>query len=96
MKRYIALLRGININGKNKVPMAELRQAFGQFSCTEVKTCLNSGNVVFASDENDTRKLTHRIEARLEERFGFAIPVFVTAQEDLADILQHAPDWWGQ
>ena len=95
MKRYIALLRGINIGGKNKVPMAELRQAFGQLSCTEVKTCLNSGNVIFSSDETDTRTLTHRIEARLEERFGFAIPVFVIAQEDLADILQHAPDWWG-
>ena len=95
MKRYIALLRGINISGKNKVPMAELRQAFVQLSCTEVKTCLNSGNVIFSSDETDTRTLTRRIEARLEERFGFAIPVFVIAQEDLADILQHAPDWWG-
>ena len=44
MKRYIALLRGINISGKNKVPMAELRKCFESLGVMEVKTCLNSGN----------------------------------------------------
>ena len=45
MKRYVALLRGINISGKNKVPMAELKKVFEELGLTEVKTYLNSGNV---------------------------------------------------
>lgn len=47
MKRYIALLRGINISGKNKVPMDELKQGFEKLNYTEIKTYLNSGNVIF-------------------------------------------------
>lgn len=47
MKRYIALLRGINISGKNKIPMAELKKAFEELPFEEVKTYLNSGNVIF-------------------------------------------------
>ena len=47
MKRYIAFLRGINISGKNKVSMTELKQEFERLDYTEVKTYLNSGNVIF-------------------------------------------------
>lgn len=47
MKRYVALLRGINISGKNKIPMVELKQCFERLDYTEVKTYLNSGNVIF-------------------------------------------------
>ena len=56
MKRYIALLRGINISGKNKVPMAELKKGFETLAFEEVKTYLNSGNVIFSSDEDNIRK----------------------------------------
>lgn len=56
MKRYIAFLRGINISGKNKVPMAELKKGFEGLDFTEVKTYLNSGNVIFSSDEDDIEK----------------------------------------
>ncbi len=62
MKRYIALLRGINISGKNKVPMAELKKGFETLAFVEVKTYLNSGNVIFSSDEDNIRKLTDKIE----------------------------------
>ena len=50
MKRYVALLRGINISGKNKISMIELKQCFERLDYTEVKTYLNSGNVIFSSD----------------------------------------------
>ena len=50
MKRYIALLRGVNISGKNKVSMAQLKQLFEDLDYKEVKTYLNSGNVIFSSD----------------------------------------------
>ena len=95
MKRYIALLRGINISGKNKVPMAELRKCFEMLDFMEVKTCLNSGNVIFSCKDTDAAELVNRIERMIQHQFSLNIPVFVIPQEELADILRHAPDWWG-
>lgn len=95
MKRYIAFLRGINISGKNKVSMAELKQGFERLDYTEVKTYLNSGNVIFSSGETDIIKTTSRIEEMIKNQFSIDIPVFVISKEELEDILYHAPEWWG-
>lgn len=95
MKQYIALLRGINISGKNKVPMAELKKGFETLSFKEVKTYLNSGNVLFSGEEKDSREFVPRIQQMIKEQFGLEIPVFVISREALADILCHAPEWWG-
>lgn len=95
MKRYVALLRGININGKNKVPMAELKSLFEAHSFENVKTVLNSGNVLFSCVETDAQTLTKQIADAVKERFGFEVPVFVIESEALEDILRHAPAWWG-
>lgn len=93
MKRHIALLRGINISGKNKVPMAELKKCFEAAGFLEVKTWLNSGNVVFSCEEADAAALADRIGRMMQCEFGLDIPVFVILQEELADILRHAPEW---
>ena len=95
MDRYAALLRAINVGGKNKVPMAELRQCFESLGFTDVKTVLNSGNVIFSAGEGGPAALTERIEAALRERFCFDIPAFVISRDALSDILRCAPDWWG-
>ena len=95
MKRYVALLRGINISGKNKIPMAELKKEFERLGFIEAKTYMNSGNVVFSSDEDDIEKITKQIETMIKQQFGFDIPVFVISKEKLEDILRNAPDWWG-
>ena len=95
MRRYVALLRGINISGKNKIPMAELKKGFEKLAFEEVKTYLNSGNVIFSSGEDDTEKLTKQIQGMIKDQFGLDIPVFVISRETLEDILQNAPDWWG-
>lgn len=95
MKRYVALLRGINISGKNKVPMAELKKCFEALDFMDVKTCLNSGNVIFSGVDADVVELTDRIERMIQSQFNLHIPVFAILREDLVDILQHAPDWWG-
>lgn len=95
MKKYIALLRGINISGKNKIPMAELKAGFESLGFQEVKTYLNSGNVAFASEEDDSKKLMMQIEKMIDIQFGFTVPVLVISKEKLVDILEHAPDWWG-
>ncbi|MBM6764576.1 DUF1697 domain-containing protein [Faecalicoccus pleomorphus] len=94
MKRYVALLRGINISGKNKISMIELKQCFERLDYTEVKTYLNSGNVIFSSDETDRIKITSQIEEMIKNQFHLDIPVFITSKEKLEDILHHVPDWW--
>ena len=91
MKRYGALLRGINISGKNKVVMAELKKKIESLMFENVKTYLNSGNVIFSSREN-IEKITKQM---LKKNYDFKIPVFVLEQEKLKDILEHAPIWWG-
>ena len=75
--------------------MAELKQGFVRLDNTDVKTYLNSGNVIFSSDEADTIKTTSRIEEMIKNQFGLDIPVFVISKEEIEDILYHAPDWWG-
>lgn len=95
MKRYIAFLRGVNISGRNKVTMAELKQGVERLGYEEVKTYLNSGNVIFSSDENDIGSISKRIVMMIKKQFDLEIPVFVIAKEELEDILRNAPDWWG-
>ncbi|MEG0806697.1 MAG: DUF1697 domain-containing protein [Lachnospiraceae bacterium] len=95
MKRYIALLRGVNISGKNKISMAELKSCFIEVGFVDVFTHLNSGNIVFSSDETDKIVLADKIKAMIQERFGLDIPVFIITQEKLMNLLSNAPDWWG-
>lgn len=96
MKRSIALLRGINISGKNKIPMSELKQGFEELGFKEVVTYLNSGNVMFDSDIDDSHILSNQIKLMVSERFQLDIPVLVVSQEELEEQLTHAPDWWGR
>ena len=75
--------------------MAELKKCFEALGFPEVKTWLNSGNVVFSGEEADTAVLAEGIGRVIRGEFSLDIPVFVLPQEELADILRHAPDWWG-
>ena len=76
MKRYVALLRGINISGKNKIAMSELKAGFAELGYTAVSTYLNSGNVVFCADIDDKERLSNEIRSMINKRFGLDIPVF--------------------
>ena len=93
--RYIALLRGINISGKNKISMPELKTALTEKGFADVKTYLNSGNVLFSDDEQDAEKLAESLHSIIFEAFHLEIPVFVISQEKLAALLSKAPAWWG-
>ena len=93
--RYIALLRGINISGKNKISMLELKTALGEKCFADVKTYLNSGNVIFSDDETDAVKLAEKIRKIIFETFNLEIPVFVISQDELKVLLSKAPSWWG-
>lgn len=95
MKKYIAFLRGINISGKNKIPMSELKVNCENLGFLEVKTYLNSGNVIFLSKQEDKERIASQFERMIKDKFGLQIPVFVISKDELKDILHHAPAWWG-
>lgn len=95
MKRFIALLRGINISGRNRIAMADLKPAVEELGYENVVTHLNSGNVIFSSDEENETVLTENIKMMLDRRFAMKIPVFVIGCDELESLLDKAPDWWG-
>lgn len=95
MTRYVALLRGINVSGKNKVSMPALKEGFEQLAFEDVKIYLNSGNVIFSSHEDNIKKLTNQIELMIHNQFRLDISVFVISKQDLLDILHNSPQWWG-
>ena len=91
MATHVALLRGINVGGKNKVPMAELRDVVTSLGQTGVTTYIQSGNVLFTTSEDDTAKLAAALEAAIAEAFGVRSPVVVLSREDLARVLDTNP-----
>lgn len=93
--KYIAFLRGINISGKNKIAMTALKAILEESGFKDVLTCLNSGNVVFESDEKSKGALSQRIFEIIKAHFQLEIPVFVTTQTELEDLISNSPDWWG-
>jgi len=93
--KYIALLRGINVGGNNKVAMSDLRTCFEEAGFTNVLTYINSGNALFESDEKDMVTLTRFCESVIEKKFGFPVVVMVISQPDFEQALENAPKWWG-
>ncbi|MDB5183659.1 MAG: hypothetical protein JWO07_340 [Candidatus Saccharibacteria bacterium] len=94
MTRYIALLRGINVGGNNKVSMSDLRDCFGSIGLKEVTTYINSGNVLFSSKDQNIVWLADECQRAIEKRFGFPVVVMVIPVRDLKAAIANAPiDW---
>ena len=91
MASHVALLRGINVGGKNKVPMAELREVVTALGHTGVSTYIQSGNVLFTTEETDTAELTSALEAAIAGKFGINPPVVVLSRDELARVLADNP-----
>ncbi|MCG5430921.1 DUF1697 domain-containing protein [Mycobacterium sp. MYCO198283] len=92
--RFVALLRGINVGGRNKVVMADLRDAFESHGYTSVSTYIQSGNVLFSSDA-PRPALEDDIEAVLEARFGIPLVVVVRSHDELRAVVDDAPAGFG-
>lgn len=93
--KFIALLRGINVGGNNKVSMPELRKCFEKAGFKDVVTYINSGNVIFETAQTDKAKLVQICEQAIEEQFGFRVVCAVISAAELQDALRQAPKWWG-
>jgi uncharacterized protein (DUF1697 family) len=92
---YIALLRGINVGGKNIIKMEQLKQVFVEMRFTDVKTYIQSGNVIFRTPESDKLKLTDRIEKQLQKNFSAEIKTLVLTADELAETIENAPENFG-
>jgi uncharacterized protein (DUF1697 family) len=86
---HLALLRGINVGGKNKLPMATLVDMFIEAGCKDVRTYIQSGNVVFSVSKAVSASIPDRITARIAERHGFRVPVILRTTEQLRDVICH-------
>lgn len=90
MATFIALLRGINVGGKNTIKMAKLKQVFEAIGLYEVQTYIQSGNVLFKSNE-DEESLRNKIEQEIKTVFGFTVIVVLRTLAEIEWILEHCP-----
>ena len=93
--KYIVLLRGINISGKNKIAMSELKDTLIANNYINVVTYLNSGNVILERDTSSKENISEDISKIIKDKFNLDIPNFVMTDKELEDILNNYPTWWG-
>jgi uncharacterized protein (DUF1697 family) len=91
MPVYIALLRGINIGPHKRMKMEKLRAGCESLKLSEVKTYVQSGNVVFRAAKQSPPALAKKIEAMIVDEFGFSARVIVRTSDDMAAIVQNNP-----
>jgi uncharacterized protein (DUF1697 family) len=94
MLEYIALLRGANVGGNNKIGMSELKTVFSGAGFANILTYINSGNVLFDSEIADESAIARQCEEAIEACFGLKIRVCVISTADLIEAVNHAPPWW--
>lgn len=87
----VALLRGINVGGKNRVPMGELRSELASLGLEDVVTYLQSGNVVFRRPRGGADEIAAGIEERIADVFGVSIKVLTRTPSELREITRHNP-----
>lgn len=92
--RYVALLRGINVGGKNLIPMADLKSCFEREGFARVSTYIQSGNVLF-DGSGKADELTERIERALSARFGYAASVVLRSRAQMRAVVERAPRGFG-
>jgi uncharacterized protein (DUF1697 family) len=95
MSRYLALLRGINVGGKNLIKMTDLKACFEEHGFEDVVTYIQSGNVVFGSTGASLAELTERIEGMLTGSFDYRASVVLRSRRQLRSIVDRAPEGFG-
>ena len=89
--KHVALLRGINVGGKNMLPMKDLARMFTQAGCRDVVTYIQSGNVVFHAPAPLLKRLPAVISAKIAEDFGHSVPVVLRSHEELETVIRGNP-----
>lgn len=91
MKTYIAILRGINVSGQKLIKMDALRKMFEKMDFENVKSYVQSGNIIYSGKETDLQTLENRISHQIKEDFGFDVPVIVLTPEKLRRVVDENP-----
>ena len=91
MATHVALLRGINVGGKNRLPMGDLAQMFVAAGCADVRNYIQSGNVIFRASHDKAEKLPGVIGKRIAEAFGYRVPVVLRTAAQLGEVIQDNP-----
>jgi len=91
---YVALLRGINVGGKNRVEMKRLKETFERISTTDVVTYINSGNIIFKDSKRTEQQLVTALEKAIEQDFGFGVKVLVRNAKNIAAVAKALSDTW--
>jgi uncharacterized protein (DUF1697 family) len=91
MKTYIALFRGINVGGKNSLPMKELVAILENFGAQKIKTYIQSGNAVFQSDEKSLSQLSKQLTAEIKKRHGFEPHVLILGLDAIERAIEENP-----
>jgi uncharacterized protein (DUF1697 family) len=91
---YVALLRGINVGGNRAVSMKTLKAVFEEVGMTEVRTYINSGNVVFTTKLRSPERIAPLLEKAIEKQFGFPVDVLVVSEPELGAIVGAIPTKW--
>jgi uncharacterized protein (DUF1697 family) len=91
MKKYISILRGINVSGSKMVKMEALRKMYEDLKFKNVKTYIQSGNVLFEDKPTDPKTLEKRISKKIQEEFEFDVPVLVKEKSELETVLKNNP-----
>src|SRR6516164_8411232 len=88
---WVALLRGINVGGKHILPMKQLVEMFTEAKCVDVRSYIQSGNVVFTAPPKVVKGLTALLEKKIADRFGFSAPIILRSHEELARVARSNP-----
>ena len=91
MQTYISILRGINVSGHKIIKMDALREMYSSLKLVNTKTYIQSGNVVFQIKKTDAKDLEKKIAKKINETFGFEVPVLVMELDELVHTSQHNP-----
>ena len=91
MKKFIALLRGINVSGQKQIKMSELKSLFEEIGFQTVETYIQSGNVIFASKEKSINKLEKKISVAIKTKFGFDVQIIVITLDEIEYVLKSNP-----
>ncbi len=91
MQKWVALLRGVNVGGKNKLPMVELKTYLSALGLRDIKTYIQSGNVIFYSDESNASILSRIIADLVLDKFGFTPKIIVLTIDELQVTIDNCP-----
>lgn len=87
MTTYISILRGINVSGRRIIKMDDLKKLFADLGFSDIRTYIQSGNVIFRAKKSDPEKLSQRIADAIAKKYSFAVPVIVKESEELKQIV---------